>query len=73
MALRFVDSIKISMEQASKQAGVSMIMVEGVVHTSALLTKPLCSTSVLLSGVHHYHHAARVVHPAQTQLLKITF
>ena len=27
MALRFVDSNKIGMEQASKQAGVSMIMV----------------------------------------------
>ena len=32
MALRFVDSNKIGMEQASNQAGVSMIMVEGVVH-----------------------------------------
>ena len=32
MALCFEDSNKIGMEQASKQAGVSMIMVEGVVH-----------------------------------------
>ncbi len=32
MALCFVDSNKIGMEQASKQAGVSMIMVQGVVH-----------------------------------------
>ena len=43
MVLRIVDSNKIGMEQASKQAGVSMIMVEAVVH------------------------------PAQKQLLKITF
>jgi len=32
VALRFVESNKIGMEQASNQAGVSMIMVEGVVH-----------------------------------------
>ena len=32
MALRFVDSNKIGMQQASKQAGVRMIMVEPAVH-----------------------------------------
>jgi hypothetical protein len=31
-ALRFVDSNKIGMQQASKQAGVRMIMVEPAVH-----------------------------------------
>ena len=43
MALCFVDSNKIGMEQASKQAGVSMIMVEGVVHPAQ---------QQLLCGVH---------------------
>ena len=48
VALRFVDSNKIGMEQASKQAGVSMIMVEGVVYPAH---------QQLLCGVHRrlYH------------------